>query len=117
MAKRPIWTDDPRGPSSNIVPTRGGINLGDVDHPFAKIFVNEVVVTGLTTSGLLTANGTTSVVVANTAVTADSSILFGLKTVGGTPAPVYEFARTPGVGFTVKSSAGNTSVYNYTLIG
>lgn len=69
-------------------------------------------------TGTFTANGATGVVVANTAVTANSCIIFGLKTIGGTPAGApFLSAITAGTGFTVKVVAGDTSVYNYTIIG
>lgn len=69
-------------------------------------------------TGTFTATGATAVVVANTNVTANSVIVYTLKTVGGTPAAKpYESAITAGTGFSVKAAAGDTSVYNYTIIG
>lgn len=69
------------------------------------------------TSGTFTANGATAVVVAAPKVTANSQIQMTLKTVGGTPAGApFLSAITPGTGFQVKSVAGDTSVYNYTII-
>lgn len=69
-------------------------------------------------SGTFTANQTTPVVVANAAVTADSVISIGLKTVGGTPAAIFfSAAIVPGVSFTINSAASNTSIYNYKIIG
>ena len=71
-----------------------------------------------TQTGTFTANGATAVVVANTAVTANSVISFALKTVGGTPAGApFLSAVTAGTGFSVKVAAGDTSVYNYTITG
>lgn len=67
-------------------------------------------------SGTVTANGTTGVAVATTALTANSAVMFGLKTVGGTTAPVYMDTVTPATGFTIKSSVGNTSVYNWVIV-
>jgi hypothetical protein len=70
------------------------------------------------TTGTFTANGATAVVVANTAVTANSQIMITLKTVGGTPAgQPFLSAITAGTGFSVKSVAGDTSVYNYMIVG
>jgi hypothetical protein len=67
--------------------------------------------------GTFTANGTTSVVVNTTRITADSVVAITLKTVGGTPAGApYLFAVTPGTSFTVRSVSGDTSVYNYKVI-
>lgn len=68
-------------------------------------------------SGTFTANGSTAVVVANTNVSANSTIIYTLKTVGGTPAAKpYESAITAGTGFSVKAAVGDTSVYNYAII-
>lgn len=69
-------------------------------------------------SGTVTLNGATPVTVAAPAVTANSQFLFTLKTVGGTvgakPAPQ---TTTPGTGFTVQGTAGDTSIYNYMILG
>lgn len=71
-----------------------------------------------TQTGTVTANGTTAVAVSNTAVTANSVIVFTLKTVGGTPAGApYLSAITAASGFSIKAAAGDTSVYNYKIIG
>jgi hypothetical protein len=68
-------------------------------------------------SGTFTANGTTPVVVANTAVTANSIIVFTLKTVGGTVGAIPRCVTiTPGTGFNVNCTASDTSVYNYRII-
>lgn len=70
------------------------------------------------TGGTFTANGASSVTVVNANLTANSVIVFGLKTVGGTPAGYpYQFTVTPGTGFTVRAVAGDTSVYNYWILG
>jgi hypothetical protein len=71
-----------------------------------------------TASGTFVANGATAVVVADTNVTANSVINFGLKTVGGTPAGApFLSAVTAGTGFSVKVAAGDTSTYNYQIVG
>lgn len=69
--------------------------------------------------GTFTINGVTPVVVADTYVTANSVIVITLKTVGGTvsPTPPYIPTITAGTGFTVAGVAGDTSVYNYRIIG
>lgn len=68
-------------------------------------------------SGTFTANGATPVTVANTAVTADSIIVFTLKTVGGTVGAIPRCVTiTPGTGFNVNCTASDTSVYNYRII-
>lgn len=99
--------------------------------PSGQIFVSPIQVGGSipynggsTTSaipvngGTVTLNGATPVTVANTNVTANSLILFTLKTVGGTvgAAPVPQTV-TPGTGFTVEGTAGDTSVYNFIILG
>lgn len=70
------------------------------------------------TYGTFTLNGATPVTVANSAVTGSSIIDISLKTVGGTvgavPAPQ---TVTPGTGFTVSGTAGDTSVYSYAIFG
>jgi len=68
-------------------------------------------------SGTFTANGTTAVTVANSKITANSGVLFTLKTVGGTVGAVPAIKTiTPGTGFTVACTASDTSVYNYRII-
>ena len=66
----------------------------------------------------VTLNGATPVTVSDTGVTAGSIILFTLKTVGGTVGaiPVVE-TITPGTGYTVEGTAGDTSTYNWVRIG
>jgi len=68
-------------------------------------------------AGTFVANQATAVVVPNVNITATSVVLFGLKTIGGTPAGApFISAVTPGVGFSVKSVAGDTSTYNYKIL-
>lgn len=68
-------------------------------------------------SGTFTANGASAVTVANTAVTANSIIVFTLKTVGGTVGAYPAIQTiTAGTGFTVAATASDTSVYNYRII-
>lgn len=69
------------------------------------------------TGGTFTANSGTPVTVTNSNVTANSVILFGLKTAGGTPAAPFMVTVTPGTGFTVNSGGSDTSVYNYWILG
>ena len=73
----------------------------------------------LKVDGTFTSITTPSIVtVANATVTASSQILITLKTVGGTPQPQKILTITAGTGFTVEAaSSGDTSVYNYTIIG
>ena len=72
-----------------------------------------------TTGGAtFTANGATPVTVNDVTVTANSTIIFTLKTVGGSVG-AYPAVQTitPGTGFTVKATAADTSVYNYMIFG
>lgn len=72
-----------------------------------------------TMHGTVTANATSAVTVANTSITAGSVIVFTVKTPAGSPASYapYVDTITPGTGFTCKSVASDTSVYNYRVIG
>lgn len=68
--------------------------------------------------GTVTLNGATPVTVANTAITANSIVVFTLKTVGGTVGAVPAIQTiTASTGFTVAGTALDTSVYNYKVIG
>lgn len=70
-----------------------------------------------TTCGQFTANGATNVVVNTTAASATMIVIMSAASVGGTPAGApYIAARSPGVSFTVKAAAGDTSVYNWAII-
>lgn len=67
--------------------------------------------------GTVTLNGATGVTVENANVTANSIIVFTLKTVGGTVSPNAPNVKTitPGTGFTVAGTASDTSIYNYRI--
>lgn len=69
-------------------------------------------------AGTVTANGTTAVTISTTAITANSVVVFGLKTAAGTAATQapYMSAVTAGTSFQIKSSAGDTSVYNWIIL-
>jgi hypothetical protein len=68
--------------------------------------------------GIFTLTEDTPLDVADTAVTADSLILIGLKTVGGTVGAVPAVqSLTAGTGFNVTGTSGDTSVYTYLIIG
>lgn len=64
-------------------------------------------------------NGASAVTVANAAVTANSIIVFTLKTVGGTVSASAPNVKTitAGTGFTVAGLASDTSTYNYEIRG
>lgn len=66
--------------------------------------------------GTVVANGATGVAVANTNILQTDNVILSLNTVGGTPAPPYVATITPGTGFSIKSTAGDTSTYNYKII-
>ena len=68
--------------------------------------------------GTFVANGASSVTVAAASVTANSDINITLKTVGGTVGAVPAITTiTPGTGFTVVATAGDTSTYNFSIQG
>lgn len=74
-------------------------------------------------SSVVAANGGTftctsggSITVTNSNVTANSVFLFGLKT-AGTPAALFVSAVTPGTSFVVKCGSGDTSIYNFIIMG
>jgi hypothetical protein len=69
-------------------------------------------------AGTFTLNGATPVSVSDVNLTASSCISFGLKTVGGTVGALPAVKTvTPGTGFTVAGTAGDTSTYNYQISG
>lgn len=68
-------------------------------------------------AGTVTLNGATPVSVANTSITANSVVVFSLKTVGGTVGAYPSIkTQTPTTGFTVAGTAADTSVYNYIVL-
>jgi hypothetical protein len=68
--------------------------------------------------GTVVLNGTAPITVANALTTANSTIMFTLKTVGGTVSPNAPnvLTITPGTGFTVGGSTSDTSTYNYVIL-
>lgn len=67
-------------------------------------------------AGTVTVNGATPVTVSAPALSANSIVSFGLKTVGGTVGAIPRLGTvTPGTGFTVVATAGDTSVYNWII--
>ncbi len=68
--------------------------------------------------GTVVLTGATPVTIADSYVTANSSVIFTLKTVGGTVGayPVIQ-TITPGTGFTVQGTALDTSTYTYRIQG
>lgn len=69
-------------------------------------------------AGTFVCNGSTPVTVTDADVTANSSIIVTLKTVGGTVGAVPAVKTiTAGTGFTIAGTASDTSTYNYLIIG
>jgi len=72
---------------------------------------------GATPAGTVTLNGATPVTVANADFTANTPVVFTLKTVGGTVGAYPSIKTvTPGTGFTVAGTASDTSIYNYWFV-
>lgn len=69
-------------------------------------------------TGTFTMNGASPSVatVADTAVDANSIVLFSLKTSAGTPGATRVSAQTPATSFVVTGANGDTSVYNYVIL-
>ena len=69
------------------------------------------------TRGTVAINGASPQTVAAPLVTANSVVIFTLKTVGGTVGALPAIQTiTPGTGFTVQGTASDTSTYNYIII-
>lgn len=94
---------------ANLGTTRGGLDLQGAA-------INTALVVA---QGTFVVDGANSVVVPNTAVTANSMIIISILTPGGTPAGAapQAIAKSPGVGFTAKGTALDTSTYLYVIIG
>jgi hypothetical protein len=68
-------------------------------------------------TGTVTANNTSAVSVTNSNVTANSIILLTVKTATGANAgQAYVSSTTASTGFSIKSGAADTSVYNYMIL-
>lgn len=69
-------------------------------------------------SGTFTVAGTGIVTIADTNITTASTVDYTLKVVGGTVGAYPTIQTiTPGVGFTIKATTGDVSIYNYTISG
>lgn len=67
--------------------------------------------------GTFTANGASAVTVANANVLITDEISISLNTIGGTVGAIPRLDTiTAGVGFNVKGTASDTSIYNYAII-
>lgn len=68
-------------------------------------------------SSTFTANGSSDVTVVAPEVSADSVVVITLRTVGGTVGAVPAIQTiTPGTGFTVAATAGDSSIYNFVVL-
>lgn len=67
--------------------------------------------------GTLTCTGGGTITVTNPQVTANTVVLFGLNTAGGTVAAPFQKTVTVGTGFTVGCGGSDTSIYNYLILG
>lgn len=70
-------------------------------------------------SGTVVVNGVTPATVVDVGVTANSVVVFTVKTVGGTvsASPPNVLTITPGTSFTVGALASDTSTYNWLRLG
>jgi hypothetical protein len=107
-------------PGAEIVSTLTGAERIGIDTGGAQVAVTTTAaISALTTSqtGTVTVNGVTPVTVTNDAITADSIVIFTLKTVGGTVGAYPAIQTiTAATGFTVAATASDTSVYNYLIL-
>lgn len=92
--------------------------MADTTYGFLTRFKDFLLAGVESSTGTFTCNGTTAVTVVNAKVTANSTIIPTLKTVGGTVGAIPAVKTiTPGTGFTIAGTALDTSVYNYRVIG
>lgn len=67
--------------------------------------------------GTFTCTGGGTPTVTNSTISANSVVMFGLKTAGGTPAMPFMTTVTAGTSFVVTCGGSDTSVYNYVILG
>lgn len=109
----PIGQNAPQNAVVNNLTVNGTANLPPAS--ITPAAVNAAIQTSL---GTVTLNGATPVVVADAAITANSIVIFTLKTPGGTVGAYPAIQTiTPGTGFHVAGTALDTSTYNYVVIG
>lgn len=107
-----------------------GAALAQSSGPFGVIQTSPVVVPGSfnynggpqssivrASGGTLTCTAGGTITVSNANLTANSVIIFGLKTKGGTPAQPIQTTVTPGTSFVATCGGADTSVYNYWILG
>lgn len=101
--------------AQNVAPPLTGAEIVTLDTGGAvKAQATTAAISGAGPRGTFVANGVTPVTVSNTKITANSTILVTLKTVGGTVGAIPAVQTiTPGTGFTIAGTASDTSTYNY----
>jgi hypothetical protein len=112
-------TATPSVPGTLMVDPVGNeiVEIGGVGPQSQQCTVNQIASGGTANAGTFTANGATGVVVANANVTANTIVLIGINTIGGSQgAQPTVTTLTPGVSFTVVGTSGDTSKYNYKLL-
>ena len=67
--------------------------------------------------GTFTCTSSGTITVANTGVSANSIVIVTVKTAGSPGATPYIATITPGTGYTITCASGDTSVYNYIVLG
>ncbi len=67
--------------------------------------------------GTFTCTSSGTITVANTGVTANSIVIVTVKTAGSPGATPYIATITAGTGYTITCASGDTSVYNYIILG
>lgn len=106
--------------ATNLSPAAAGVpSLGTALLPYGTVVARNFTISTVANgkAGTVTLNGATPVSVANTSITAGSTVIFTLKTVGGTVGAYPAIQTiTPGVGFDVAGTALDTSVYNYAIV-
>lgn len=99
----------PQFPGARLVALSGGIPIVG-GGPLSQLVK--------ASTGTFAANGASTVTVADANVTANSAIIFTLKTVGGTVGAIPAIKTiTAGTGFTLAGTASDTSTYNYVILG
>jgi hypothetical protein len=96
----------------------GNIQTSPVVVPGAFVYMGGPQSTAVRASGgTFTCTSSGAITVTNTNVTANSVFLFGTKTVGGTPAAFAVTTVTVGTSFIVTCGSGDTTQYNYIVLG
>lgn len=103
--------------AANVAPTNGLILTSPVVVPGSFNYNGGPQSTGIYASGgTFTCTSGGAITVTNSAVTANSVFLFGTKT-AGSPASGNVTTVTIGASFIFTCGSGDTSVYNYIILG